>query len=155
MESGTNMEVKMSQQVRPIIENGKLGVGNFGVAVMSDGTSKTLRVLITPNGFHFESYDFDDVLLEKLSFESANGSECVLSFDEEGYLLINSVRYIPPSNNDDEIIKGNKTFEGNTSLKGGLMLLSPNGTTFNVSVSDDGEIKAERREVDGNSSGSE
>lgn len=155
MESGTNMEVKMSQQVRPTILNGKTGVGNFGVAVMPDGTTDTLRVLITPNGFHYESYDFDDVSLEKLSFESASGSECGLSFDEEKYLLINGVRYTPPSNNDDETIKGNKTFYGNTSLKGGLMMLSPNGTTFNVSVSDDGEIKAERREVDGNSNDSE
>lgn len=48
---------------RPVIKNGKTGIGNFGVAVMPDGTQDSLRTLITPDGFHFENYDFDGVSL--------------------------------------------------------------------------------------------
>lgn len=144
MESGTNMEVKMSQQVRPTITNGKTGVGNFGVGVMPDGTTDSLRILITPDGFHFKPTDFDDLVLPNLSFNSPKGTEFDLSFDDDGALLINGIEYTAPTNQDDETIKGNKTYEGQTRLSGGLQLLSPNGTIFNANVDDDGKLTIEK-----------
>lgn len=141
------MEVKMSQQVRPTILNGKTGVGNFGVAVMPDGTTDTLRVLIKPDGFHFEAYDFDDLVLPSLSFESTKGTKYDLSFHDDGALLINGIKYTVPTNQEDEIIKGNKNYEGQTKLSGGLQLLSPNGTVFNVTVDDEGKVTAEKEKT--------
>lgn len=122
MESGTNMEVKMSQQVRPTITNGKTGVGNFGVGVMPDGTTDSLRTVIKPDGFHFEAYDFDDLTLPSLKLQSPIGSEYTISFNDNGSLLINDIEYIP------------------TNLK----LSSPNGTVFSVVVDDDGKLTTEK-----------
>lgn len=139
-----NMEAKMSQQTRPTISNGKTGVGNFGVAVMPDGTTDTLRVLIKPDGFHFEAYDFDDLVLPSIALQSPIGSEYRLSFDDTGALLINGVKYTAPTNQGNETIKGDKTYEGQTKLSGGLQLLSPNGTAFNVVVDDDGKLTTEK-----------
>lgn len=138
------MEGKMSQQVRPIITNGKTGVGNFGVGIMPDGTTDSLRILITPDGFHLKSYDFDDLVLSSLSFESTKGTKYDLAFDDDGALLINGIKYTTPTNQDDEIIKGDKTYEGQTKLSGGLQLSSPNGTVFNVTVDDDGKVTTEK-----------
>ncbi|MCT4389778.1 hypothetical protein [Leuconostoc falkenbergense] len=134
----------MSQQVRPTITNGKLGVGNFGVAVMPDGTTNSLRILITPDGFHFKATDFDDLVLPNLSFNSPKGTKYSLSFDDDGALLINGVKYTEPTNQGNETIKGNKTYEGKTKLSGGLQLTSPNGTVFNVTVDDDGKLTTEK-----------
>lgn len=139
-----NTEAKMSQQIRPIITNGKTGVGNFGVGIMPDGTTDSLRILITPDGFHFKPTDFDDLVLSSLSFNSPKGTEFDLSFDDDGALLINGIKYTAPTNQDDEVIKGNKTYEGQTKLSGGLQLLSPNGTVFNVKVDDDGKLTTEK-----------
>lgn len=144
MESGTNTEEKMSQQVRPTITNGKTGVGNFGVAVMSDGTTDSLRTVIKPDGFHFEAYDFDDLTLPSLKLQSPIGSEYTISFDDDGALLINGIKYTAPTNQDDEVIKGNKNYEGQTKLSGGLQLLSPNGTVFSIKVDDDGKLTTEK-----------
>ncbi|MDP0487038.1 hypothetical protein Q8A50_05605 [Leuconostoc mesenteroides] len=134
----------MSQQVRPTITNGKLGVGNFGVAVMPDGTTNSLRILITPDGFHFKATDFDDLVLPNLSFNSPKGTKYSLSFDDDGALLINGVKYTAPTNQGNETIKGNKTYEGKTKLSGGLQLTSPNGTVFNIVVDDDGKLTTEK-----------
>lgn len=135
---------------RPIITKGKTGVGNFGVGVMPDGTSDTLRVLIKPDGFHFEAYDFDDLILPSFSFESPKGNKYDLSLDDDGVLLINGNKYTVPTNQEDETVKGNKTYQGQTKLSGGLQLLSPNGTVFNVKVDDEGNLKATKEVSDGN-----
>jgi len=139
-----NTEVKMSQQVRPTITNGKTGVGNFGVGIMPDGTTVSLRILITPDGFHFKATDFDDLVLPNLSFNSPKGTKYGLSFDDDGALLINGVKYTAPTNQGNETIKGNKTYEGQTKLSGGLQLLSPNGTVFNIVVDDVGKLTTEK-----------
>ncbi|MBJ7677328.1 hypothetical protein HAU87_03470 [Weissella confusa] len=130
--------------VRPVINNGKTGVGNFGVGIMPDGTSDTLRVLIKPDGFHFEAYDFDDLILPIFSFESPKGNKYDLSLDDDGVLLINGNKYTVPTNQEDETVKGNKTYQGQTKLSGGLQLLSPNGTVFNVVIDDDGKLTTEK-----------
>lgn len=139
-----NTEVKMLQQIRPTIKNGKLGVGNFGVGIMPDGTADSLRILITPDGFHFKPTDFDDLVLPSLSFESPKGTKYDLSFDDTGSPLINGNKYEPPTNQDDKVTKSNKTDEGQTKLSGGLQLLSPNGTVFNVKVDDDGQLTTKK-----------
>lgn len=148
MACGIRMEE--TQMVRPVINNGKTGVGNFGVGIMPDGTSDTLRVLIKPDGFHFEAYDFDGLVLPSLSFESTKGTKYDLSFDDDGVLLINGNKYTVPTNQEDETVKGNKTYQGQTKLSGGLQLLSPNGTVFNVKVDDEGNLKATKEVSDGN-----
>ncbi len=137
-------EAKMSQQIRPTITNGKTGVGSFGVAVMPDGTTDSLRILITPDGFHFKAYDFDDLVLPNLSFNSPKGTKYDLSFDDDGALLINGIKYTAPTNQDNETIKGNKTYAGQTKLSGGLQLTSPNGAVFSVTVDDDGKLTTEK-----------
>lgn len=126
--------------VRPVINNGKTGVGNFGVAVMPDGTTDTLRVLIKPDGFHFEAYDFDDLVLPSIALQSPIGSEYRLSFDDTGALLVNGVKYVAPTNQMNETIAGNKKFTGKTDLLGGLKLTSATGVTYNVVVDDNGVI---------------
>lgn len=112
----------MSQQTRPTITNGKIGVGNFGIGIIPDGTSDTLRVLIKPDGFHFEAYDFDDLILPSLKLQSPIGSEYIISFDDNGSLLINGIRYVPKQ----------------------LKLSSPNGSVFRVVVDDDGKLTTEK-----------
>jgi len=134
----------MSQQVRPTITNGKTGVGNFGVGIMPDGTTDSLRILITPDGFHFKATDFDDLVLPNLSFNSPKGTKYGLSFDDNGTLLINGIKYTAPTNQGNETIKGNKTYEGKTKLSGGLQLLSPNGAVFSVAVDDEGNLTTEK-----------
>lgn len=126
--------------VRPVINNGKTGVGKFGVGVMPDGTSDTLRVLIKPDGFHFESYDFDDLVLSSIALQSPSGGQYVISFDDTGSLLINGVEHVMPTNNEDESIGGNKTFTGLTSLDGGLQIKSPDGTKYTILVDDAGVL---------------
>lgn len=129
----------MSQR-RPTILNGKTGVGNFGVAVMPDGTTDTLRVVIKPDGFHFEAYDFDDLVLPSIALQSPIGSEYRLSFDDTGALLINGMKYVAPTNQMNETIAGNKKFTGKTDLLGGLKLTSATGVAYDVVVDDNGVI---------------
>ena len=127
---------------RPIITKGRTGIGNFGVGVMPDGTSNTLRVLIKPDGFHFVPSDFDDLVLPRIVLDTSNGSKYDLSFNDEGELLINGNKLIASTNQNDETIAGNKTYTGLTNLKGGLRLTSPNGTIFNIQVDDDGKLNS-------------
>lgn len=129
---------------RPIITKGKTGIGNFGVGVMPDGTSNTLRVLIKPDGFHFVPSDFEDLVLPHIVFDTSNGSKYDLSFNDEGELLINGNKLIASTNQNDETIAGNKTYTGLTNLEGGLRLTSPNGTIFNIQVDDNGELSTEK-----------
>lgn len=121
MESGTNTEVQMSQR-RPTILNGKTGVGNFGVAVMPDGTTDTLRVLIKPDGFHFEAYDFDDLLLPSIALHSPSGTQYMIGFDDAGALLINGVKFV-------------------TDI---APLVSPNGTKYKIVVDDTGTLATKK-----------
>lgn len=109
-----------------------------------DGNKETARLLVAADGFHFKPTDFDDLVLPNLSFNSPKGTKYDLSFDDDGALLINGIKYTAPTNQDDEAIKGNKNYEGQTKLSGGLQLLSPNGTVFNVTVDDDGKVTAEK-----------
>lgn len=132
----------MSQKVRPIILNGKTGVGNFGVAVMPDGTPDTLRVLIKPDGFHFEAYDFDDLVLPSIALHSPSGSQYTIGFDDTGAFLINGVKYVTPTNQTDETIAGDKQFTGKTDLVGGLKLTSATGVAYDVVVDENGVLTA-------------
>ena len=132
---------------RPTITKGKTGIGNFGVGVMPDGTSNTLRVLIKPDGFHFLPSDFDDFAFPQIIFTSANNSRYSLSFNDDGELLINGNKLTVPSNQNDETIAGDKTYTGMTNLEGGLQLSSPNGTIFNVQIDDDGTLTIRKEEI--------
>ena len=137
-----NTEVKMSQQVRPTITNGKTGVGNFGVGIMPDGTSDSLRILVKPDGFHFESYDFDDLVLPSIALHSPSGSQYTIGFDDTGALLINGVKYVAPTNQTNETITGDKQFTGKTDLVGGLKLTSATGVAYDVVVDENGVLTA-------------
>lgn len=127
---------------RPIITKGRTGIGNFGVGVMPDGTSDTLRVLIKPDGFHFVPSDFDDLVLPRIVFDTSNGSKYDLSFNDDGELLVNGNKLATSTNQEDETIGGNKTYTGLMKLKGSLQLSSPSGKTFSITVSDDGSLNA-------------
>ncbi|MBZ1527035.1 hypothetical protein J3325_04450 [Leuconostoc mesenteroides] len=127
-----------------IVENvSALGIGK-AIYAAPDGNKETARLLIAADGFHFKPTDFDDLILPSLSFESPKGTKYDLSFDDDGALLINGIKYTVPTNQEDEIIKGNKNYEGQTKLSGGLQLLSPNGTVFNVKVDDVGKLTTEK-----------
>lgn len=125
-----------------------LGIGK-AIYAAPDGNKETARLLIAADGFHFKPTDFDDLVLPGLSFESTKGTKYDLSFDDNGVLLINGIKYTTPTNQDDETIKGNKSYEGQTKLSGGLQLLSPNGTVFNIIVDDDGKLTTEKEVSDG------
>lgn len=123
-----------------MVENiSALGIGK-AIYAAPDGNKETARLLVAADGFHFKNSDFDDLKLLSLSLLAPTGSEFSVSFDDDGSLLVNGVKYTAPTNQEDETIKGNKSYEGKTNLKGGLQLLSPNGTVFNVLVDDDGKL---------------
>ena len=126
---------------RPTITKGKTGIGNFGVGVMPDGTSNTLRVLIKPDGFHFVPSDFEDVVLPRIVFDTPNGSKYDISFNDDGELLVNGNELVATTNQEDETIGGNKTHTGVMELEGGLQLVD-NGKTYSVSIDEDGNLKA-------------
>lgn len=128
--------------VRPIITKGKTGIGNFGLGVMPDGTSDTLRVLIKPDGFHFVPSDFDDLVLPHIVFDTPDGSKYDISFNDNGELLINGNKLVASTNQSDETISGNKTHTGLMKLEGGLQISSPSGKNFSITVSDDGSLNA-------------
>ena len=131
-----------------IVENvSALGIGK-AIYAAPDGNKETARLLIAADGFHFKPTDFDDLILPSLSFESTKGTKYDLSLDDDGALLINGIKYTVPTNQDDEVIKGNKNYEGQTKLSGGLQLLSPNGTVFNVKVDDVGKLTTEKEAND-------
>lgn len=136
----------MSQQIRPTMSGGKLGVGSFGVAIMPDGTPDSLRTVIKPDGLHFEPYDFDDLVLPSISLQSPSGSEYKITFDDIGNLLINGVKYVMPTNQTNETIAGNKKFIGKTDLAGGLKLTSTTGIAYDVVVDDNGVITTKKEE---------
>ena len=127
---------------RPIITKGKTGIGNFGVGVMPDGTSDTLRVLIKPDGFHFVPSDFDDLVLPRIVFDTLDGSKYDLSFNDDGELLINGNELVTSTNQEDETIGGNKTHTGLMKLEGGLQLISSAGKPYAISVDEEGNLKA-------------
>ena len=120
-----------------------LGIGK-AIYAAPDGNKETARLLVAADGFHFKNSDFDDLKLLSLSLLSPTGSAFSVSFDDNGSLLVNGVKYVAPTNQDDETIKGNKTYEGKTNLKGGLQLLSPNGIMFNILVDGDGNLTTEK-----------
>lgn len=120
-----------------------LSVGK-AIYAAPDGNKETARLLVAADGFHFKNSDFDDLKLLSLSLLAPTGSEFSISFDDNGSLLVNGAKYVAPTNQEDETIKGNKSYEGKTNLKGGLELLSPNGTSFNVLVDDDGKLTTEK-----------
>ncbi|MBZ1505953.1 hypothetical protein J6K59_01370 [Leuconostoc mesenteroides] len=127
-----------------IVENvSALGIGK-AIYAAPDGNKETARLLVAADGFHFKPTDFDDLVLPNLSFNSPKGTKYDLSFDDDGALLINGVKDTAPTNQGNETIKGNKTYEGQTKLSGGLQLLSPNGTVFNVKVDDVGKLTTEK-----------
>lgn len=127
-----------------IVENvSALGIGK-AIYAAPDGEKQTARLLVAADGFHFKNSDFDDLKLLSLSMLSPTGNAFSISFDDNGDLLVNGKAYTTPTNQGNETIKGNKTYEGQTKFSGGLQLLSPNGTVFNVKVDDDGKLTTEK-----------
>ncbi|WP_349514864.1 hypothetical protein [Leuconostoc suionicum] len=131
-----------------ILENvSALGIGK-AIYAAPDGEKQTARLLVAADGFHFKNCDFDDLKLLSLSMLSQTGNTFSISFDDNGDLLVNGKVYTTPTNQDNETIKGDKNYEGQTKLSGGLQLLSPNGTVFDVVVNDDGKLTTEKEVSD-------
>lgn len=124
-----------------IVDNiSALGIGK-AIYAAPDGNKETARLLIAADGFHFKNSDFDDLKLLSLSLLSPTGSTFSISFDDNGNLLVNGKSYTTPTNQSDETIKGNKTYEGNTRLSGGLIINS-SGNNYEISVDENGNVKA-------------
>ena len=127
---------------RPVLEEkvSALGIGK-AIYAAPDGSKETARLLIAADGFHFKNSDFDDLKLLSLSMLSPTGSTFSISFDDNGNLLINGRVYTMPTNQSDETIKGNKTYEGQTKLSGGLVINS-SGSDYEILVDANGNVKA-------------
>lgn len=123
-----------------------LGIGK-AIYAAPDGNKETARLLIAADGFHFKNSDFDDLKLLSLSLLSPTGSVFSISFDDNGDLLVNGKVYTTPTNQSDETIKGNKTYEGNTRLSGGLIINS-SGNNYEISVDENGNVKATKLDED-------
>lgn len=129
---------------RPVLEEkvSALGIGK-AIYAAPDGDKNNARLLLAADGFHFKQSDFLDFKFNNIVLTSKVGEEFSISFDDKGQLLINGAPFTTPTNQNDEVILGNKELMGKTRLSGGLQLVSPNGTFFNVHVSDDGSLNAE------------
>lgn len=129
---------------RPILEE-KVSALGIGKAIYGapDGDKNNARLLLAADGFHFRQSDFSDFKFNNIVLTSKIGEEYSISFNNNGQLLINGVPFTLPTNQGNEVIAGNKELTGQTKLSGGLQLVSPNGTSFNVHVNDDGSLNAE------------
>lgn len=124
-----------------ILENvNALGIGK-AIYAAPDGEKQTARLLVAADGFHFKNSDFDDLRLLSLSMLSPIGNVFLISFDDNGNLLVNGKAYTMPTNQSDETIKGNKTYEGKTKLSGGLVINS-SGSDYEILVDANGNVKA-------------
>lgn len=119
-----------------------LGIGK-AIYAAPDGDKETARLLIAADGFHFKNSDFDDLKLLGLSLSSPTGSVFMISFNDEGKLLVNGNEYVSQTNQEDETVKGNKTYKGVTRLSGGLILGSF-GVEYQISVDSAGNVQATR-----------
>ena len=128
---------------RPILEEkvSALGIGK-AIYAAPDGDKNNARLLLAADGFHFRQSDFSDFKFNNIVLTSNVGEEYSISFDDNGQLLINGVPFTTPTNQGNEVITGNKELTGQTMLSGGLQLVSPNGTVFNISVDDSGLLNA-------------
>lgn len=143
---GVDMTVDWNNKRPPLVVDTSLLGNGKALYAAPDGDKLNARMLVAADGFHFKPTDFDDLSLPKLSFASQVGKLFAISFDDQGELLINGNKYVAPTNQEDEFIEGNKTFEGMTELKGGAKLLSPSGTKFSLTVDDDGKLTAVKEE---------
>lgn len=128
---------------RPVLEEkvSALGIGK-AIYAAPDGDKNNARLLLAADGFHFKQSDFLDFKFNNIVLTSKVGEEFSISFDDNGKLLINGVPFTAPTNQNDEVIAGNKTYTGLMKLKGSLQLSSPSGKTFSITVSDDGSLNA-------------
>lgn len=130
---------------RPVLKE-KVSVLGIGKAIYAapDGDKNNARLLLAADGFHFRQSDFSDFEFNNIVIASSVGEKYNISFGGDGQLLINGLPYTAPTNQSDETIAGHKEFTDVAKLSGGLQLLSPNGTVFNVKVDDDGALSTEK-----------
>ena len=128
---------------RPVLEEkvSALGIGK-AIYAAPDGDKNNARLLLAADGFHFRQSDFSDFEFNNIVITSSVGEKYNISFGDDGQLLINGLHYTAPTNQGNEVIAGNKELTGQTMLSGGLQLVSPNGTVFNISVDDSGLLNA-------------
>lgn len=111
---------------RPTItENAELAFAPFGAGIKPDGTDESMRIVIKPDGFHFEAYDFDDLVLPSIALHSPGGSHYVIGFNDTGDLLINGIKFVDKP----------------------APLVSPNGTKYKIVVDDTGLLTTEKEVI--------
>src|SRR5699024_12875117 len=95
---------------RPPLE-GKISALGIGKAIYAapDGDKNNARLLLAADGFHFRQSDFSDFKFNNIVLISKLGEEYSISFDDNGQLLINGVPFMVSTNQNDEVIAGNKT----------------------------------------------
>lgn len=137
---GANMTDWNNERPEIVKNVSALGIGK-AIYAAPDGNKETARLLVAADGFHFKNSDFDDLKLLSLSMLSPTGNTFSISFDDNGDLLVNGNIYTTPTNQTDETIKGNKTYEGQAKLSGGLVI-SSSGSDYEISVDENGNLKA-------------
>ena len=127
---------------RPVLEDkvSALGIGK-AIYAAPDGDKNNARLLLAADGFHFRQSDFSDFKFNNIVLTSKVGEEFSISFDDNGKLLINGAPFTAPTNQNDEVIAGNKTHTGLVKLDGGLQLVS-NDKTYKILVDEDGNLRA-------------
>ena len=93
------MKEQTLKQFRPI-NNGIVGLSsNSGLYVTNpENPEDKPRIILKPNGFHFEAYDFEGLTLPFISLENEQGELFNISFNSQGELLINGVLFQAPTN---------------------------------------------------------
>lgn len=116
------MEVQMA---RP--DNvGSVGLSpNLGLAVKD--VNDSVRQVLTPNGLHFEPYDFEGLVLPSVTLKSPTGTEYVITFDNDGVLLVNGTKFMSDTK----------------------PLISPDGTKYKIVVDDTGILTTVKEVSDG------
>lgn len=137
---GVNMTNWNNKRPEMVDNISALGIGK-AIYAAPDGEKETARLLIAADGFHFKNSDFDDLKLLSLSLSSPTGSVFMISFNDDGKLLVNGNEYVSQTNQDDEKVNGNKTYTGVTRLSGGL-ILSSLGVEYQISVDSAGNVQA-------------
>ena len=129
---------------RPVLEEkvSALGIGK-AIYAAPDGDKNNARLLLAADGFHFRQSDFSDFEFNNIVITSSVGEKYNISFGDDGQLLINGLHYTAPTNQSDETIRGNKTYEGQINLSGGLVINS-SGNNYEILVDENGNVKANK-----------
>ncbi|GAK32060.1 hypothetical protein WOSG25_270060 [Weissella oryzae SG25] len=118
---------------RPVIQPtiDKFGINkDYGLWAI---VSNKLRSFVDPAGIHLTPVDFSDLYLPAIIFVDEKGTQHELSLNSKNQLLIDDKAIIDLS----ELYTKDQVDE---LLKKATVLTSPNGSKYQISINDNGEI---------------